>query len=77
VSRGLKPERREVQTGEFNDEFIEIKGGLNEGELVLLRAPETGEAEKTGAERKPPEGNKTPATGPASPAAATVQANRT
>jgi multidrug resistance efflux pump len=33
------PERREVEVGEFNDEFIEIKSGLREGELVLLRPP--------------------------------------
>ncbi|MES2568776.1 MAG: hypothetical protein V4710_01825, partial [Verrucomicrobiota bacterium] len=33
-----KPERREVTIGEFNDEFIEIKAGLREGERVLLRA---------------------------------------
>ncbi len=71
VSRGPKPERREVRTGEFNDEFIEIKAGLKEGELVLLRPPETGEAEKPGQERKPPENGKPPAGTPASlPAAA-------
>jgi multidrug resistance efflux pump len=39
VSRGPGVERREVQTGEFNDEFIEIKSGVNEGEQVLLRRP--------------------------------------
>ncbi|HHY85676.1 MAG TPA: HlyD family efflux transporter periplasmic adaptor subunit [Verrucomicrobia bacterium] len=41
VMNGLKPERREVQTGEFNDNFIEIKSGIREGERVLLRLPET------------------------------------
>lgn len=32
-------EKRRVEVGEFNNEFIEIKKGLNEGEKVLLRAP--------------------------------------
>jgi multidrug efflux pump subunit AcrA (membrane-fusion protein) len=35
----FKPERREVEAGEFNDEFIEIKKGIKEGECVLLQAP--------------------------------------
>ncbi len=33
-------DQREVEVGEFNDEFIEIKKGLKEGDKVLLRAPE-------------------------------------
>ncbi len=37
VSAGLKQDRREVVTGEFNDEFIEIKKGINPGDLVVLR----------------------------------------
>jgi HlyD family secretion protein len=41
VVRGLKPERREVEVGEFNDEFMEIKSGLKEGERVLLRRPDS------------------------------------
>lgn len=32
-------ERRIVETGGFNDSFIEIKKGIEEGEVVLLRAP--------------------------------------
>lgn len=39
VLQGRKPRARPVQIGEFNDEFIEIKSGLKEGELVLLRPP--------------------------------------
>jgi multidrug efflux pump subunit AcrA (membrane-fusion protein) len=39
VLNGGAPERREVGVGEFNDEFIEIKSGLHEGEMVLLRPP--------------------------------------
>lgn len=40
VVGGMKPERREVEVGEFSDEFIEIKRGINEGERVLLRTPD-------------------------------------
>jgi HlyD family secretion protein len=40
VTGGMKPERREVEIGEFTDEFIEIKSGLKEGERVLLRTPD-------------------------------------
>jgi HlyD family secretion protein len=40
VAGGMKPERREVEVGEFTDEFIEIKSGLKEGERVLLRTPD-------------------------------------
>ena len=47
-----------MEIGDFNDEFIEIKRGLKEGERVLLRLPdgvETGGAENGGApkEEKP------------------------
>ncbi len=38
-------ERREVEVGEFNDEFIELKKGLSAGDLVSLRAPEASEKE--------------------------------
>jgi multidrug efflux pump subunit AcrA (membrane-fusion protein) len=40
LANGHTPEEREVEVGDFNDEFIEIKKGLKEGERVLLRAPE-------------------------------------
>ena len=40
VAGGLKPERREIEVGEFTDDFIEIKKGLKEGERVLLRTPD-------------------------------------
>lgn len=36
VSDGGKVVRREVQTGSFNDDFVEIKQGLSEGDKVLL-----------------------------------------
>lgn len=37
LGRDLEP--REVEVGQFNDSFIEIKSGLSEGELVSLRPP--------------------------------------
>ncbi|MDO8944657.1 MAG: HlyD family efflux transporter periplasmic adaptor subunit, partial [Desulfobacterales bacterium] len=40
VSKAGGPEQRAVEIGEFNDEFIEIKAGLNEGEIVLLNTPQ-------------------------------------
>jgi HlyD family secretion protein len=39
VVDGNNQERRVVETGEFNDEFIEIKTGLKPGEKVLLKLP--------------------------------------
>jgi hypothetical protein len=53
LANGGKPECRTVEVGDFNDEFIEIKSGLKEGERVLLRAMETQAPEKT--EEKPPQ----------------------
>jgi len=46
VEKG-EPQPRVVEIGQFNNTFIHIKEGLNEGEIVLLRAPdvpETGES---------------------------------
>ena len=37
TSKGTK--EREVETGLFNDDFVEIKSGLAEGEKVLLNPP--------------------------------------
>lgn len=39
VAGGFHPERREVEVGEFNDEFIEIKSGLKAGDKVTLQPP--------------------------------------
>jgi multidrug efflux pump subunit AcrA (membrane-fusion protein) len=39
VDTGFKTEKRAIQTGQFNDEFIEIVSGLKEGEKILLRPP--------------------------------------
>jgi RND family efflux transporter MFP subunit len=41
VVQGAKLERREVEVGEFNDEFIEIRKGLKAGDRVSLRAQTT------------------------------------
>jgi RND family efflux transporter MFP subunit len=41
VSNGAKPEMRPVKTGRYNDNFIQIESGLEEGEAVLLSAPVT------------------------------------
>ena len=46
LERGSSQERREVEVGEFNDEFIEIKKGVSAGENVCLRAPEASEKER-------------------------------
>ncbi|NOS71193.1 MAG: hypothetical protein HOP33_14835 [Verrucomicrobia bacterium] len=40
VVGGMKAERREVEVGEFTDEFIEVRRGIKEGERVLLRTPD-------------------------------------
>jgi multidrug resistance efflux pump len=69
VVGGGKPDRRTVETGEFNDEFIEVKTGLKEGEKVLLRPaespPEAGKPKEPGAEpekKTAPTANPSPAT---------------
>ncbi len=53
VAGGLKPARREVQIGEANDEFVEIKSGLKEGEVVLLRPPGAGSGPAVAQSEKP------------------------
>jgi HlyD family secretion protein len=54
VADGGRPQPREVEVGEFNDEFIEIKKGLREGERVCLRTPEGAESEIAGGQKKIP-----------------------
>lgn len=72
VATGGGQEKREVETGEFNDEFIEIKKGIINGENVCLRAPpgtvkdSSAKEAKPDAPAKPPGGN----TASASPATA-------
>lgn len=45
VASAGSTDQREVEIGDFNDEFIEIKKGIKEGENVLLRAPLGSESE--------------------------------
>lgn len=69
LTGGHKPERREVEVGEFNDEFIEIKTGLKEGDKVLLRA-----AEPQGGPEKPADNKEQPTKDKAAPQPATPTA---
>jgi HlyD family secretion protein len=52
VVDGSRQEKRVVETGEFNDEFIEIKSGLKAGEKILLRLPASGKSESKPEEKK-------------------------
>ncbi|MCC6154044.1 MAG: HlyD family efflux transporter periplasmic adaptor subunit, partial [Candidatus Hydrogenedentes bacterium] len=56
---------REVETGQFNNEFIEIKKGLEEGERVYLRAPDALPGQAGAQEEK--EGEKKEEQPPAAP----------
>ena len=44
VLRGQTPEPRLVETGQFNDKFIQVVKGLSEGEQVLLHQPPIADA---------------------------------
>jgi len=44
---GSPAQKREVETGLFNDNFVQIKSGLAEGEKVLLNPPKWTEPERT------------------------------
>ncbi|MCE2694891.1 MAG: efflux RND transporter periplasmic adaptor subunit [Verrucomicrobiaceae bacterium] len=44
-------ERREISTGLFNDEFIEVRNGLQGGEAVALALPKKSELESNGPDR--------------------------
>jgi multidrug efflux pump subunit AcrA (membrane-fusion protein) len=74
VARGFGSERREVEIGQFNDEFIEVKSGLKEGERVLLRQPESLETESIGKEPAPRKDEKERVPTPAEPVAASAKA---
>ena len=39
IRNGNKMERRPITTGVFNDEFIEVRDGLNEGDAVAISLP--------------------------------------
>lgn len=55
IASGSRSERREVEIGEFNDEFIEIKRGIKQGDEVALRAA-------AGTDKEPNQAKKPPAT---------------
>ena len=48
VETGGRPQQREVETGAFNDNFVEIKSGLAEGDKVSLNPPRISESESAG-----------------------------
>lgn len=65
VENGSHLERREIVTGVFNDEFIEVRSGVEDGEAVALTVPKRGTLETTGpAAPRPPSGAGKPATPP-------------
>lgn len=73
VAGAGKSERRIVEPGEFNDEFIEIKTGLKEGERVVLRSTEAAPekaGEKPGEKKEGQPGQPTPAQPSSAPAVA-------
>ncbi|MCP4405769.1 MAG: hypothetical protein GY801_51790 [bacterium] len=41
VVKGREAEERKVRTGDFNDDFILIEEGLQEGEQIYLHDPAT------------------------------------
>lgn len=53
ISNNGNLERREIRTGLFNDEFIEVRDGLQGGEAVALALPKKAEADMGGAGSKP------------------------
>jgi multidrug efflux pump subunit AcrA (membrane-fusion protein) len=68
---GSKPEQRDVEVGEFNEAFIEIKTGIQEGERVCLRTPAGEEGQGAEGQKKgPPAKESSPAQSKAAPAAA-------
>lgn len=75
VAKGNGQEKREVEIGEFNDEFIEIKKGIVNGENVCLRAPPGTVKDSTAKEAKPNEPAKPPGGNTAS-ASATATAGK-
>jgi len=53
ISNNGSLERREISTGLFNDEFIEVRDGLKGGEAVALALPKKAEADMGGSSSKP------------------------
>lgn len=72
---GLALERRVIETGAFDTTFIEIKKGLEPGEVVALRSPtrmDSGQSEEDGEKEEDakPEEEAAPVEAPATPEAA-------
>lgn len=65
VSKGGRLERRPVDTGLFNDEFIEVRSGLESGEAVALSLPSRATTEGQRDEAEPKPGSQPPAADPA------------
>ncbi|MCD6051721.1 MAG: macA 1 [Verrucomicrobia bacterium] len=67
VLKGTEKIRREIKAGDFNDEFIEIKEGIEPGELVVLKPTSATEKEsndgKAEEKTKPENSAKSPAAG--------------
>jgi len=61
VSGLTGPERRVIEVGGFNDSFIEIKTGLEDGDVVLLRSPEEGKAGESDKDKQENDKSKTEA----------------
>ncbi len=74
VEGGAGRQRREVEIGEFNDEFIEIKKGVEAGENVCLQAPPGTEKDTGSRENKPAEPEKPRPAAPSQAAAAASSA---
>lgn len=55
ISNNGSLERREISTGLFNDEFIEVRDGLQGGEAVALALPKKAEADMGGSSKPEPE----------------------
>ena len=73
VGKGKNPEQREIEVGEFNDEFIEVRKGLKAGEKVVLRAPEGTESDRIEGEAGTEEDVTGPPGAKPSPAVTTAQ----
>lgn len=64
INSGGRLERRAISTGLFNDEFIEVRDGLNGGEMVALTLPKKSEVDANGAGKAAPAGDGPPAARP-------------
>ena len=54
VNNGSELERREIKTGSFNDDFIEVRDGLQAGENVALTIPKRTTLDNEPAMEAPP-----------------------